>query len=114
VKDVSYLRVALSGVAAFLVATFGPGFWLMFRGIGERKATGLTAVAGGFPASLLSPFFWIVAVLAFALLYSASRSQNKAITAMFFWIPTTVLIILMVGLTVLVAYAYFAGHVRQP
>jgi FtsH-binding integral membrane protein len=114
VRNVDYLRAILSGVAASLLATFGPGFWFMFQGIGERKATGLTAVAGGFPASLLSPFFWIVAVLAFALLFSASRSQNKAIAAMFFWIPTTVLIILVVGLTGLVAYTYFVGHVRQP
>ena len=50
---------------------------------------GLAALVGLFVESLLSPRFWIIGILLFALFFTASRS-GRASRVLFFWIPTLV------------------------
>ena len=54
-------------LAALFIAECFPGPWSAFHGISQEKATGLAAVAGGLVESALSPSFWLVAILLFAL-----------------------------------------------
>ncbi len=72
----------------------------MFRGISEQKATGL----GAFMASAFSPLFWTLALLSFALLFTASRLGNKLLRETLFWIPT--LTVSMLGFSIVAMYAY--------
>lgn len=86
----AYFKIILSGVAALLLAEFvGP--WSMFRGMSTEKATGLAAVAGGFVESMLSPLFWVLAILFFAMFFYASRLGNKALRVLLFWTPALLL-----------------------
>jgi hypothetical protein len=100
---VTYLKGALSAVAAMLVALLVAGGFL--KGISEQKATGLGAVAGGLGAALLSPLFWVLAISSYTLLFAAGRLTSKALRVLLFWAPTLVICTLGVGLFALYAYA---------
>jgi hypothetical protein len=63
---VTYLKGLLSGVAAIFVVLFGRGLLYALREIGQQKATGLGVIVGGLLESLLSPMFWILAILFFS------------------------------------------------
>jgi hypothetical protein len=94
-----YVKGILSGLAAIFIAEFA-FFWPFLRG---SKATGMAAVAALFVQSILSPRFWIFAVLLFGLFFAASRG-NTILRALFFWIPTVVVSAL--GFAVLALYTY--------
>ena len=55
-----YFKGVLATVAALFLAVLVPQLWWFVRG---QKATGLTPVAGGFFEGILSPWFWILALL---------------------------------------------------
>lgn len=101
----TYLKGALSAVAAIFVALLGAGGFL--KGISEQKATGLGAVAGGFMQAFLSPLFWILAISFFALFLAASRLSSKALQVLLFWIPTIIISTLGSGLFALFTYAWW-------
>jgi hypothetical protein len=101
----NYAKTVLS-----LTAALALGFALfMFEGIWGQKATGLGAVAGGLLSSLFSPLFWIVALAGFALFFTASHSPNKLVAAIFFWVPSSLLVLLGAGATALLIYVYFVA-----
>jgi len=83
----SYFKAILSMLAALFIAECFPVPWSPFHGISQEKATGLAAVAGGLVESALSPSFWLVAILLFALFLSAGRLGNTALRICLFWIP---------------------------
>ena len=64
----STLRGLLSGAAALIIALVGANIH-----VNHSKAIGLGATRAGLFESFLSPVFWIVAVLLFALFFAASR-----------------------------------------
>jgi len=78
----------LSALAALLLALLGQGIWFMVGEFGKSKTTGLGAVAGGITTMMLSPVFWIMVVLFFALFLGASRLGNSALRVVLFWVPT--------------------------
>ena len=84
----TYAKGALSVTASLSIAIFGPGLWNTFHGISEQKATGMGAVAGGLMEALLSPALWIIALVLFGMFYATSRLRNKALSVLFFWIPS--------------------------
>jgi len=100
-----YFKGVLSGVAAILLAEFIPGSWSAFGGVFEQKATGLGAVAGGLTGSIFSPLFWLLAILFFALFFSASRLGNKLLRVFLFWIPT--LLVSTLGIAIVALFTYF-------
>jgi uncharacterized membrane protein len=108
---VTYLRGVLCGVAAIFVALVGPGLLHAFREIGQQKATGLGAVVGGVLVSLLSPQFWILAILFFGLFFTASRLSSKALRVVLFWTPTVVFSTLGFGYVALLTYLWI--HFRK-
>jgi len=108
---VTYLRGVLCAVAAIFVALLGPGLLGAFRALGQQKATGLGAVAGGLLESLLSPQFWILAILFFCLFFAASRLSSKTLRVVLFWTPTVVFSTLGFGFVALVTYLWL--HFRQ-
>ncbi len=108
---VTYLRVVLSGLAALFVALLGPSLLHAFREIGQQKATGLGVVWGGLLESLLSPQFWILAILLFGLLFAASRLSSKALRVVLFWTPTVVFSTLGFGFVALLTYLWI--HFRR-
>ena len=99
-----YVKGILSAFAAIFLAECVPGSWSIFRGISTEKATGLAAVAGGLVESILSPLFWILAVLFFALLFGASRLGNKSLRTFLFWIPA--LLLSTVGVSILALFTF--------
>jgi hypothetical protein len=106
-----YVKGVLSGLAALLLAESVPASWSVFRGIGQGKATGLGALAGGLAESIRSPLFWSLAVLFFALFFTASRLGNKLLRVFLFWIPT--LVISTLGVAVLALFTYAFIHFRR-
>jgi hypothetical protein len=106
---VTYLKGTLSGFAAIFVALFVAGGFL--KSMSEQKATGLGAVAGGLTEALLSPLFWILAVLSYALLFAAGRLTSKALRVLLFWAPT--LVICAMGFGLFALYAYALVHSRN-
>jgi len=105
---VDYVKGVLSGLTAIILA----GSWSMFQGISKEKATGLAAVAGGIAESALSPLFWILAALFFALFFAASRLGNKFLRVLLFWIPTLTVSALSMAIVALVIYVVI--HFRHP
>ena len=105
------LRGVLSAVAAILVALLAPGLVDAFRGINNSKATGLAAFAGGFLEALFSPWFWILAILFFALFFAASRLSSKPLRIFLFWTPVTA--ISMLGLVIFSLVTYVWIHFRK-
>jgi hypothetical protein len=107
----NYVKGILSGLAAIFLAEFVPGPWSMFRGISEQKATGLGAVAGGLMESAVSPLFWTLAFLFFALFFAASRLGNKILRVFLFWIPT--LTVSVLGMAIVALFTYLFIHFRD-
>jgi hypothetical protein len=83
-----YFKIILSVLAALFLALFGPEIWSMFRNFDKSKTVGLGAVAGGLTQSLLSPVFWIMVILLFAVFLVASRLGNSGLRVLLFWVPT--------------------------
>jgi hypothetical protein len=108
---VAYVRAALSGLAAVLIAPLGLALVADFWGMNQQKTTGLGAIAGGLLESILSPLFWILAVSFFALFLTASRLKSKVLRVILFWTPTVAISTLGVGLVSLFAYAWL--HFRN-
>jgi hypothetical protein len=98
-RDMDYVKGILCGLAAILTAEF-LFFWPIIKG---SKATGLAAVVGLSLESLLSPRFWIVALLLFGIFFAASRG-GTVLRVLFFWIPT--LTVSALGLSIFAMYAY--------
>ena len=107
----TYLRGLLCGVASIFVALLGPGLLHAFTEIGQQKATGLGAIAGGALEGLLSPQFWILAILFFCLFFAASRLTSKVLRVVLFWAPTLVLSTL--GFVFIAFFAYLWMHFRN-
>ena len=85
------LRAVLSPVAAILAALFGASLVGPLSVLSTSKATGLAALAGGMLESLFSPWFWILAVLFFALFFAASRLTSRPLRILLFWTPATII-----------------------
>lgn len=97
-----YVKGILSGLAAVIVAEF-VFFWPILSG---SKATGLDVLKALLIESILSPRFWIVGVLLFALFFAASRG-NTFLRVLFFWIPTVTVSALGFSIVALYAYLFF-------
>ena len=100
----TYARAALSGVAGVVAALLGPGLLYAFWSIGQQKATGIGVVRGALWESLMSPRFWILAILLSCLFFAASRLSSKALRILLFWTPTLVVLILGFGYVALLTY----------
>ena len=101
-----YVKGILSGLSAIFIAEF-VFFWPALRG---TKATGLPAVVGLFVGSILSPRFWVVAVLLFGVFFAASRSST-ILRVLFFWVPT--LVVSALGFAIFAMYTYLALNSRH-
>lgn len=97
----NYAKGILSGIAAIFIAEFVFAWPFLSR----SKATGLAALTSLTLESLLSPKFWIVAILAFGVFFAASRGRT-ILRVLFFWIPT--LAVSAVGFTFLGLFGYLA------
>jgi|SRR3984885_1677034 len=107
----NYFKGILSGLAAIFLAECVPGFWSVFSGIAQEKATGLAAVEGGLAESAFSPLFWILAILFFASFFAAGRLRNKLLRVFLFRIPT--LTVSALGITVVALFTYLFMLVRH-
>jgi hypothetical protein len=107
----AYIKGFLSGLAAIILAEFVPGIWWVLRGINGSKATGLGVVAAGLVESLLSPLFWILSILLFALFFLASRLTQRSLRVILFWIPT--LTASCVGVVIAALFTYLLVRFRN-
>jgi hypothetical protein len=101
----NYVKPVLSALAAIIIAIQvipGPGSFLV--GIKGSKATGLGAVIFGLAEDLVSPLFWALTLLIFALFYGASKLGNQGLRVLLFWIPTVAVSVLSVTSVAMVAY----------
>ncbi len=101
----NYVSGILSGLSAVLIAECAC-LWPFLRG---SKATGVAAVVGLSVESIFHPRFWIVAVLSFALFFTASRS-NTIVRVLFFWIPTVVVSALGFAFVGMCAYLFIRSR----
>ena len=101
-----YVKGVLSGLAAIFIAevVFASPF------LSGSKATGLAALLALFVESLLSPRFWIVGILLFALFFAASHGSTT-LRVLFFWIPT--LVVSALGFAFLGFLTYVAAISRR-
>ncbi len=106
-----YARGALSIVAAIFAAIFVQEVVMTLRYASAEKATGLMAVAGGLIESLLSPIFWLSAILFFVLFFAASGLGTKSLRILLFWVPSVALSIFGFGVVTLLAYVWI--HFRR-
>ena len=111
-RVMDYFKRFLCGLTSIFLAECVPGPWSVFKGVSREKATGLAALAGGLAESAFSPLFWIVAILFFALLYTASRHRNNFLRVFLFWIPTLTVSVFCIAFVTL--YAYLFIRFRQP
>ena len=107
----AYWKGVLSGLAAISIAELAPALWWVFSGANGSKATGLAAVSGGLIESLLTPRFWILAILLFTLFFLASRLAQRSLRVILFWIPT--LISSCIGIGIAAVLAYLQVHFRN-
>ncbi|MGA2965830.1 MAG: hypothetical protein ABSD64_06420 [Terriglobales bacterium] len=94
----AYFRALLSGVAALLLAIFGPPLFISFQH--GAKATGIEVFR------VFSPLCAILAVVFFAVFFAASRLHSKSLKLLLFWTPVTVISTLGLGLLALVVDAW--------
>lgn len=107
-----YVKRVLSLLAAISLAELLPFFpWSPFKGISQEKATGVATVAGGFAESIVSPLFWIVTILFFALFLGTSRVRSKFLRILLFWIPT--LLVSTLGCALFTLFAYVLIRFRH-
>ena len=106
----SVVRVALSGLAA-IFATLLADFFLLAARIRAHEAASGQQGSVGFNVILiwrvvLSPWFWIIAILLFDLFFAASRLSSKMLRVLLFWIPTDAVSTLGFGFCSLIAYMW--------
>ena len=100
----AYIKGILSALAAIVLAELVPAFWWLFSGANGSKATGIAVVAGGLVESLLTPRFWILSIVLFALFFLTSRLTQKWLRVVLFWIPTLTASCVGVGIAALFTY----------
>jgi len=98
----NYARGLLGAIAAIFIAE-SVFLWPFLK---PAKATGMSALAFLLVESLLSPKFWIVAILCFALFFAASRAAT-ILKVLFFWIPTVAVSALGLVIVGFYTYLYF-------
>jgi hypothetical protein len=84
----AYFKGVLATITTLFLAALIPMFWITFRGLSSEHGTGLAAVAGGLLESIVSPWFWILALLFSAVFYFSGRLDNRTLRVLLFWIPT--------------------------
>lgn len=106
----NFLRTTLIVLGAIFAAVLIPTLWTTVREIGSQRQTGLGAVAGGVSELLLSPVFWILAVLFFFFFLRMSKVGSEAIRILFFWIPT--IAATSIGLLFVAGFTYLFLHFK--
>jgi hypothetical protein len=86
----AYFKGVLATLASLFLALLVPQLLWLIRVGGLEKGTGAAAFEGILLESVLSPWFWIPAIVFSLLFYAAGRSQNQGIRLAFFWIPVIV------------------------
>ncbi len=104
----NYFKGVLSGLSAIILSEIVPGAWSVFRDVSNTKATGLVVLKYRLLESLFSPLFWILTISFFALFFSASRSRNKPIRVLVFWIPTVT--VTTISIAVVALFTYLIVH----
>lgn len=102
------LRMTLTVLGAVFAAVLIPMLWTMIQQVGSQRQTGLVA---GVSELLLSPVFWVLAVLFFFFFLRMSKVGSEALRVLFFWIPTVAAS--CIGLLIVGGYTYLFLHFRQ-
>jgi uncharacterized membrane protein YidH (DUF202 family) len=108
---VRYFKGVLCSLGAVSFALLVPSLWWAFRGMSSEKATGLAAVAGGLVEIIISPIFWILAILSFLFFRWASRNGHTLARLLLFWIPSVAFS--MLGITILSLFTYLYLRFRH-
>jgi len=108
------LRTTLTVLGAIFAALLIPTLWSMAQGIGaigSQRQTGIGAIAGGVSEFLLSPVFWVLALLFFFFFLRMSKVGSEAVRILFFWIPTVAAS--CIGLLLVGGYTFLFLHFRR-
>ena len=106
-----YVRRILSAVAAVVLAVLAPGVVEGLRAVSAEKATGLAVVMGGAAQAIYSPWFWVLALVFFALFFAASSLSSRLLRVLLFWIPSVAVTVLGFSLAGVLAYLWV--HVQR-
>ena len=100
--------MTLTVLGAVFAAVLIPMLWTMIQQVGSQRQTGLVA---GVSELLLSPVFWVLAVLFFFFFRRMSKVGNEALRILFFWIPTVAAS--FIGLLFVGGLTFLFLHFRQ-
>ncbi|MBZ5685146.1 MAG: hypothetical protein LAP86_08925 [Acidobacteriia bacterium] len=104
----AYFKGILSGLAAIIFAELVTGLRSLFRFTQDTPgmATDMFGVGIYLWRAVVSPLFWIFAVLLFALFFMASRSGNQILRVVFFWIPSVTISCVGMIIASFIAYQF--------
>lgn len=102
----TYVRGALGGAAAIFLTLTLTMMETTFRGVAGSKATGLGAIFAGLVEAVLSPLFWISALLICAFFFWAGGHDSKAVRVLLFWVPTVLICVPGFGIVALVTFVF--------
>jgi hypothetical protein len=101
-------KTTLILLGAIFGALLVPTLWTMVRDFGSQRQTGVDILAVSLVDALLSPLFWVLAILLFFFFLRMSKAGSEAVRILFFWIPT--IAATSVGLLLGAGYTYLFLH----
>jgi len=104
------LKTTLTVLGAIFAALLIPALWIVVHQMGSQRQTGIGAIAGGVSEFLLSPVFWVLALVFFFFFLRMSKVASEAVRILFFWIPTVAAS--FIGLLIVGGYTYLFLHFR--
>jgi hypothetical protein len=99
-------KFLLSGFSTIVILLVGWPIIMMYPALKAEKATGIAAVAGGLTEALLTPPFWLSAILLLLFFWYTSQLSSKILRFVLFWIPTVFAAVIGGVVFVLASYAY--------
>jgi len=94
----TFAKLCLSGLAALILAALVVALSTVFKGASQDKAIGLAVIPALMVESIVSPFFWLVAVGFFAVFFATGRLTSGVLRGVLFWFPTLFVSTLGIGL----------------
>ena len=99
-------KFLLSGISTITILVIGWPIIMMYPALKTEKATGIAAVAGGLTEALLTPPFWLSAILLLLFFWYTSQLSSKILRVVLFWIPTVFATVIGGVVFAVASYAY--------
>jgi hypothetical protein len=99
-------KFLLSGIGTIAILLIGLPIIMTYPALKAEKATGIAVVAGALTEAVLSPQFWLSAILLLLFFWYTSQFSSKILRVVLFWMPTVSATVIGVGIVALIRYAH--------